>query len=462
VFANPVNGVSLYNLYYSESPTVAKGNGVKVSNASPSWTIGNLTNGKTYYFTVTGETGGVESVESPVVSAMPRVPTGDTLTYGWGYSNSGELGYQGRPEATENVSQDKPTLLPNWGDIVSISGDNHLVALRRDGKVVTCGLNDWGQLGDGSQSRRAVPFVIPGLSDVKDARAGFSHSIALTNGGAVYTWGRNDTGQLGLGLTYAERGFATQPVPVPGLTSGVRAITVAGNSNLALLETGEIRAWGNNSFGQIGNGTTANALAPVTVSGITTADAIFSGCLMSGNSYSYHFARLANGTWMGWGTNGAGKLALGTDSPDSVLTPVPVPNLNGVSTLACGGEQAFALMPDGTVKSWGYNQSGQLGDGTGNARLSPKTIPGLVGVKKVVAGARFGLVLLQDGSLKTWGPMFSAYAHTGVQDDQAEFIPVTIPDLADVVDVFALSYGAVALTKRPVARPFLNVMPTVR
>ncbi len=459
VFWNPVDGVGSYNLYYSEDPAVAKGTGTKVTGAVPGQLIQGLTNGKAYYFTVTAQTGGIESPESEVVSAVSTGQTGGKLTYGWGYSDNGELGYQGNLDGGDNASQDKPVLLPGWGDVVSMNGELHVVALRRDGKVVTCGRNNEGQLGDGSLlGRRVIPYVIPGLSDIKDAKAGYLHSVALASGGAVYTWGSNGAGQLGLGLRSDELGRANVPTLVPALSSGVAAIAVCGNSNLALLNNGEIRAWGYNAFGQLGNGTTTTALSPVRVTGINNAVAIFAGA--AGDVPAGCFAKLSDGSWMAWGYNSMGRLGIGTNNPDVVLAPTPAPGLNGFSSIQCGGEYSCALMQDGTVKAWGYNQYGQLGDGTVLERWSPKTIPGLRGVKKLVAGNRFGLALLQDGTVKMWGWMFGAYSHSGIQDDKARYIPVDLAEVSDVVDLFALSYGAVVVTTRPVAQPFKRVKTT--
>jgi alpha-tubulin suppressor-like RCC1 family protein len=153
-------------------------------------------------------------------------------------------------------------------DIVAVAaGYSHHLALKADGTVYAWGLGDYGQLGNGifypPSTRLEVPMQIPGLTGVKAIAAGIDHSLALKADGTAYAWGLNNAGQLGNGS------FTNSAVPVQvnGL-SGIREISSGRNHSLALLTNGNIYAWGDNSYGQLGNGTNINSALPVQVKGL--------------------------------------------------------------------------------------------------------------------------------------------------------------------------------------------------
>ena len=155
----------------------------------------------------------------------------------------------------------------------------------------------------------------PPLTGITQITSGAMHSCALLNSGSVRCWGDNGFGQLGNGTTRD----ASVPIAVAGITNAV-AIDSASTSlsTCAVLATGGVRCWGRNHNGQLGNGTTTDSSAPVTVTSITDAVAISAG-------YSHTCALLADGTARCWGLNGSGQLGNGTTADSS--TPVPVLNL---------------------------------------------------------------------------------------------------------------------------------------
>jgi alpha-tubulin suppressor-like RCC1 family protein len=142
------------------------------------------------------------------------------------------------------------------------AGNNHALALRADGTVQAWGDNYAGQLGDGTTTSRLTPVPVPGLTDVFTLTAGSSHSLALRTDGSTRAWGYNAYGQLGDG-TFTHR---LSPVQVPSLT-GVASLASSSSAfhSLALRTDGTLRAWGNNAFGQLGNGTAEVLPTPVPV-----------------------------------------------------------------------------------------------------------------------------------------------------------------------------------------------------
>ncbi|ASN82586.1 RCC1 domain-containing protein [Deinococcus ficus] len=191
------------------------------------------------------------------------------------------------------------------------------------------------------------------------------HSLALMAGGTVRSWGDNRDGQLGDGTSNQR----LIPVQVSGLTNVV-GVSGGHSHSLALMVDGTVRAWGSNLIGQLGDGTSGtDRLTPVTVSGLTDVVGVAGGG-------SHSLALRADGTVRAWGNNGSGQLGDGTSNQR--LVPVQVSGLTNVVGVAGGGGYSLALMADGTVRGWGANSIGQLGDGTsGTNRLTPVTVLGI-------------------------------------------------------------------------------------
>src|SRR5262249_10579336 len=154
---------------------------------------------------------------------------------------------------------------------------------------------------------------------------------------------------------------------------------------------GSVQCWGQNESGQLGNGTTAASAVPVPVPGITDAVAVTgNGVAPSSTGCSgctnFECARLADGTVRCWGANPDGELGNGTTSLTPTPMPVAVHGLDDVTSVVAGEGHVFAVLSDGTVAAWGANRCGELGDGTTTHADSPVRIPNLDGVTAVAAG----------------------------------------------------------------------------
>lgn len=223
-----------------------------------------------------------------------------------------------------------------------------------------------------------------------------AHTCAVTREGAVKCWGGNDFGNLGDGTTTNRR----TPVGVVGLGSGVRAISAGWGYTCALTTGGAVKCWGENHRGQLGDGTTTDRHTPVQVVGLG------SGVTAISAGYDYMCALTTGGAVKCWGHNEYGKLGDGTTT--NRRTPVGVVGLNsGVAAISSGADFTCALMSSGAVKCWGYNESGDLGDGTTTNRHTPVGVIGLeTGVSAISVGNGNACVLTTSGAVKCLDPWF--------------------------------------------------------
>jgi alpha-tubulin suppressor-like RCC1 family protein len=269
----------------------------------------------------------------------------------------------------------------------------HVCALTPAGGVECWGYNDYGQLGDGTTTSRSTPTAVSGLSSGVAAIApGYYHTCALAVGGVV-CWGNNSNGQLGDGTTTQR----TSPAAVSGLASGVAAVAAGGYHSCAITSVGGVVCWGRNLYGQLGDGTTTDQLTPTAVSGLASGVA----AIAAGGSYTCALTTV--GGVVCWGQNNYGQLGDGTTT--NRLTPTAVSGLaSGVAAIAAGGSHTCALTTGGGAVCWGYNSSGQLGDGTMTNRSTPTAVSGLAsGVAAIEPGGTYTCVRTTSGSVLCWG-----------------------------------------------------------
>ena len=227
-----------------------------------------------------------------------------------------------------------------------------------DPGVFGFGNNDYGQIGHGNNvNDQGLGHVIGLPVDVRQIAAGGNTSAALLPDGTVWMWGAAINGMSS----------GTVPARVPGLT-GITQIAAGQNGEdlFAVGPGGSVWAFGHNTDGQLGNGSTADDFSPAPVPGLTGVTQVSAGAYDT-------LAVRSDGTVWAWGLNGNGELD-GSANKTVHLTPEQVPGLSGITQVATDGFHALALRSDGTVWSWGTNDHGEVGDGTTKTRLSPEPL----------------------------------------------------------------------------------------
>src|SRR5882672_5723251 len=361
---------------------------ITVAPASPTVAVG-----QTQQFTATG-VGTATGIDLGGFHSCARFQDGTVRC--WGMNDRGQLG-----DGTQTDSATPVVVAGITGAAAVTGGGYHTCARFPDGTLQCWGRNDAGQLGDPGTLREAVttPVRVTGITTATAVSAGGFHTCALPGDGTVRCWGQNDYGQLGNGTRDpVPDTFNPTPVTVSGITTAV-ALSAGGWYTCALLQDGTIRCWGDNTYGQLGDGapiappTIRIESTPVTVTGITTAVAIDAGV--------FHMCvLLRDGTVRCWGRNEDGRLGNGSTANSS--TPTTVPGITAAA-LGSGAEHTCAVLPDGTVRCWGDNNWGQLGNGSPAGTRSPMPSAPATGITTAIAGssgAEHTCVLLQDGTVR--------------------------------------------------------------
>jgi len=271
------------------------------------------------------------------------------------------------------------------------AGAHHTCGITTSGNVKCWGDNSYGQIGNGVASGSiTLPTLVDSGVSYAQIATGAGHTCGVTTTGALKCWGDNSYGQLGDGTTTARR------TPTTILASGVTGVVTGYAHTCALLSTYEVKCWGDNSSGQLGNAALANSLSPLSV---FTPD-IYTTQVVALAAGAYHTCAAfgVSKQVRCWGSNSNGQLGTGTDH--RVKLPALVEK--NMSTMAVGLYHACAITGAGAVRCWGNNAYGQIGDGTQFNRNAPvEVIPS--GAVKIAAGDYFTCAVLDTGKLLCWG-----------------------------------------------------------
>lgn len=383
-------------------------------------------------YSVPGYSGTLPSIDSLSVASGPPTTTSPILVVTgaystclltgangvkcWGSNRYGQLG-----DGTK-VDRLNPTNVQGLGTgVVSISAFGEITcAVTSLGGAKCWGFNEDGELGDGGGVSMSYPVDVQGLtSGVKAVSADSRHTCALTILGGVKCWGSNQWGELGIGFF---TGVFPTPLDVVGLSSGIVAISTGGNQTCALTSGASAKCWGYNNFGQLGDGSTTDRAVPVDVLGLG------SGVVAVSAGASATCALTSLGGVKCWGSNAFGGLGDGTTVDKS--TPVDVLGLStGVVAISAGAGSTCALKAGGSVKCWGDNSLGQLGDGSTVAKTTPVDVVGLdSGVVYLTgSGAAHRCVVLTSGAVKCWG--FNNFGQLGDGTTITRTTPVNVVGL---------------------------------
>ncbi len=306
------------------------------------------------------------------------------------------------------------------------AGAYHNILLKSDGTVWACGDNQNGELGIGTTVNSEYVVPVNALSNVIYVGAGSNFSVAVLSDGAVWEWGANTYGELGNGTTTQDStpaavnatwgGFSVTP------NLGHPPISVGSHHVLAISPDGWLNVWGDNSHGQLGTGDYANRLAPTPLnfSPGTWID------VAAGHAHS--LALRNDGTVWAWGDNTYGQLGDGTTTSSPV--PVQVPGLSGVTNVMADGYASFAWKSDGSLWAWGYNAGGTLGNGTTTVM---STVPVEVSLPGAYSGVWWffrgtylhSMLLKPDQTLWAWG--LNNDGQLGIGTTANSDVPVQVP-----------------------------------
>jgi alpha-tubulin suppressor-like RCC1 family protein len=319
----------------------------------------------------------------------------DGSLYAWGDNYYGQLG------TTVNSGTRAPTPLPTrvGTDTYTqvVAGSSHCLALKADGSLYAWGDNYYGQLGNTTNFFSYTPNPTPtrvGTATYTQVAAGFEFTLGLRADGSLYAWGINGAGQLGSTINVGMGKANPTPLQVGTATNWVQVAAGHGHS-LGLRADGSLYTWGYNSAGQLGNGYT-NPLSTSTPTATSTALPTRS----TAAGFNFGLAVKADGTLWAWGNNSYGQL--GNGGTTASLSPRQIGTDHDWVQVAAGAYHSLALKADGTLWAWGLNLQGQLGFASTSGTYTSTSSPTQVGTglyTQVAAGHSYSLGLRADGSL---------------------------------------------------------------
>ena len=346
----------------------------------------------------------------------------------WGWDGEGELG-NGTVNAVANPT---PVAVGGITNAAAISAsESHACALLAGGKIDCWGWNNYGGLGNGTTADSSTPVPVSGITNATAITGGTPDTCALLSRGAIDCWGANAEGELGNGTMTN----SSTPVAVSGITNGItNAIAIGGGlqHSCALLAGGKIECWGDNIGGDLGDGTASGpnlcglgfyvcSANPVQVSGISNATAITTG---GGDTC----ALLMGGSIDCWGDNNYGQLGNGTVNGVPNPTPVTVSGITNATAISGGDFHACALLAGGKIDCWGENNHGQLGNGTTTDSSTPVVVSGISNATAISAGTYHTCALLAGGSIDCWG--FNNVGQLGNGNTTDSTTPVRVGGIA--------------------------------
>ncbi|MBP6884172.1 MAG: hypothetical protein KBC06_02985, partial [Candidatus Pacebacteria bacterium] len=267
--------------------------------------------------------------------------------------------------------------------------------------------------------------------------AGNNHTLALKSNGTVWAWGYNSQGQLGDGTTTG-RLIPAQVSSLSGIIQIASGALFSGaSSSYAVKSDGTAWSWGYNGQAQLGNGSTTQSNSPGQISGLSGITSIATGSLTA-------YAVKSDGSLWAWGANNTGQI--GDNSTTQRYTPVRVIGpvggdtyLSNVVSVATGGQHndstsTFALTSGGLVYAWGYNAFGNLGDATGVPRNRPALVSGITNVIAISAGSATAYALKSDGTVWAWGANGSGQTGNGTTSTSVN-TPTQISGLSGITAI---------------------------
>jgi|GEM_PF-6254960 len=325
----------------------------------------------------------------------------DGSLWGWGYGTQGQIG------DSLDIDQPLPVFI-NAGTgihgkwVFADMGGTHGLAIREDGSLWAWGSGTYGKLGTGNTRDTLKPTMVDAGTGVhgkwKMVDAGLSHSLGLREDGSLWAWGYNTYGQLGIGSNVPDRLLVPTLVD-EGTGWGGKFVQISSTAhhNIAIKANGSVWGWGWNAYGNVGNGNQVNVAIPTVIDSGNGASGKWK---YASAGYYHNVALRADSTIWGWGRNNHGQLA-NANTAVNVLLPVMMDagtsgNFGKWILIEAGQNHTLGIRANKSFWSWGYNSSGQLGDGTVVEKTAPVQIPSLNNlVNPVVRGGISHTIILE-------------------------------------------------------------------
>jgi alpha-tubulin suppressor-like RCC1 family protein len=349
----------------------------------------------------------------------------DASVYCWGKNNRGQIGV---PYDNTSASNQTPLVkVQNVTNAITVkAGSEHTCAILAN-KTASCwGANESAQLGDGTRIDRFTPKVIDTLSQVIDISPALHHTCALLGDRRVQCWGFNDIGQLGNGT----QNISAVPISIATLSKDITALSGIHNHHCIILAK-SVMCWGENLFGQLGDGTYTNSPIPTVVSTINNVIAVAAGYF-----HTCAVLDLAQDNVRCWGDNAFGQL--GNGATPNIALPRDVSRMTtDINLISAGASHTCALSNNRNVFCWGVNQFGELGIGLVSSSNAPSTAINFDSdIAQLVASDGFTCALTENNVLHCWGS--NLYGELGNDNDDLALTPIVVQGIEGTVIAFAL------------------------
>jgi alpha-tubulin suppressor-like RCC1 family protein len=342
-------------------------------------------------FLISSTTTGLKDLDDEFVTNQWLVEqfVGETL-FAFGGNTNGQFG-----NGTTATNYSSPIQLGSfgtWSYLNATSQNTNLVGLKNDGTLWVCGYNNSGQLGNGTTISYSSPIQIGSLTNWKQVTTGINSALAVKLDGTMWAWGQGSFYQIGNGASSSY----SSPVQVGNLSIW-KQVAAANYQQFAIGNDGTLWSWGGyNVFGVLGNNSGSTAAVPTKIGNLTNWKTVNTGGFQAG-------ATKTDGTLWMWGNNQYGQLG-NNASGVSYSSPIQVGTMTNWKQLACGGQyHTAAVKTDGTLWTWGFNSTGQLGIGNIISYSSPVQIGSLTTWKQVACGQNHSAAIKTDGTLWAWG-----------------------------------------------------------
>ena len=336
--------------------------------------------------------------------AHTMVIKNDGTLWAWGWNNSGQVGVS--PHGDPVLSPVRIGTSSDWETVFIGESSTSTIALRNDGTLWAWGSGMYGVLGNGSGSAYAYPspFQIGFANNWESVSTISGSTLAIKKDGTLWAWGENSYGQLGDGSTTQR----VSPVQI-GTDSDWASVEISHTEysgystfTLAIKKDGTLWAWGRNNYGQLGDGSTTDRHSPVQIGSAGNWASVSINC---GST----MAIKKDGTLWAWGANSYGQL--GDGSTIDKHSPIQIGSAGNWASVSINTGSTMAIKKDGTLWAWGLNNSGQVGDGSTTDRHSPVQIGFASNWASVSINTGSTMAIKKDGTLWGWGA--NSYGQVG-------------------------------------------------